>query len=109
MDGQVGIRVCSQSTLNLDVRENDVFDRMKLLRELHTRYLISSRLLCAWLADSLATANLAQTGFISQLIGDYLPDMARHVTIGRQCVRSICAKLKEVSCGSTFSIQLPTD
>jgi hypothetical protein len=100
MDGQVGIRVCLQSTLKWG--KLTVFNRMKLLRELHTRYLISSRLLCAWLADSLATANLAQTGFISQLIGDYLPDMARHVTIGRQCVRSICAKLKEVSCGSTF-------
>jgi mediator of RNA polymerase II transcription subunit 12 len=68
-----------------------------LLRELHARYLISTRLLTTWLADHLLVANLAQVGFIVQLIGSYVPDMTRHVVNGRICVRGACEKLHEVS------------
>lgn len=67
-----------------------------LLRELHARYLISTRLLTTWLADHLLIANLAQVGFIVQLVGSYIPDMTRHVVNGRICVRGACEKLKEV-------------
>jgi mediator of RNA polymerase II transcription subunit 12 len=70
---------------------------MILLRELHAKYLISSRLLTTWLADHLLTSNLAQVGFIVQLISSYIPDMARHVVNGRMCVRAACEKIKEVS------------
>ena len=68
-----------------------------LLRELHAKYLISTRLLTTWLADHLLTSNLAQVGFIVQLISSYIPDMARHVVNGRMCVRAACEKLQEVS------------
>jgi hypothetical protein len=67
-----------------------------LLCQLHARYLISTRLLTTWLADHLLTSNLAQVGFIVQLTGSYLPDMARHVANGRICVRAACEKLTEV-------------
>jgi mediator of RNA polymerase II transcription subunit 12 len=67
-----------------------------LLRELHAKYLISTRLLTTWLGEHLLTANLAQVGFIVQLVGNYISDMARHVVNGRICVRAACEKLKEV-------------
>jgi mediator of RNA polymerase II transcription subunit 12 len=67
-----------------------------LLRELHTRRLVSSRILTGWLADTLASVNLAQAGFVIQLIGSYLPDMAHHAINGRHCIRACCEKIKEV-------------
>jgi mediator of RNA polymerase II transcription subunit 12 len=69
----------------------------KLLGVLHTKYLVSSRLFTAWLADHLLTANLAQAGFIAQLITVYISDMARNVVNGRSCVRAACEKIREVS------------
>lgn len=72
-------------------------DRTKLLGNLHAKYLISSRLFTAWLADHLSTANLAQVGFIVQLTTTYLSDMSRHVVNGRICIRAACEKIREVS------------
>jgi mediator of RNA polymerase II transcription subunit 12 len=69
----------------------------KLLSNLRAKYLISSRLFTAWLADHLLIANLAQVGFIAQLISIYLADMSRHVVNGRTCIRGACEKIKEVS------------
>ena len=88
MAGQVGLYVSS----GVDV----AYSSTSLLRELHARYLISTRLLTTWLADHLLVANLAQVGFIVQLIGSYIPDMTRHVVNGRICVRGACEKLLEV-------------
>jgi mediator of RNA polymerase II transcription subunit 12 len=77
------------------------YSSTSLLRELHARYLISTRLLTTWLADHLLVANLAQVGFIVQLIGSYVPDMTRHVVNARICVRGACEKLNEVGpCGN---------
>ena len=75
-----------------------------LLRELHAKYLISTRLLTTWLADHLLTSNLAQVGFVVQLISSYIPDMARHVVNGRMCVRAACEKLKEVNYQSCYPL-----
>jgi hypothetical protein len=75
----------------------DDIPSMILLRELHAKYLISSRLFVGWLVDTLSSTNLAQIGFIASLFGDYLPEMARHVVIARQCVRVVLAKIDEVS------------
>lgn len=61
------------------------------------RQLISGRMLAGWLVDTLATANLAQIGFLLQLLGERLPEMGRHASIARLCVRVACAKLVEVS------------
>ncbi|KAK4684962.1 hypothetical protein P7C73_g5195, partial [Tremellales sp. Uapishka_1] len=72
---------------------------MTLLRKLHTRRLLSSRILCGWLADSLATSNLAQVGFMAQLITSYLPDMAHHLSIGRHSIRACCDKIIEIRAG----------
>ena len=69
----------------------------KLLRQLEDRQLVSGRILLGWLVDTLATANLAQIGFVLQLLGDRLPEMGRHAAIARVCVRVSCAKLVEVS------------
>jgi mediator of RNA polymerase II transcription subunit 12 len=69
---------------------------MKLLVQFRIKHLISTRLFVSWLADTLATANLAQVGFVAQLIGDLLPEMSRHTTIARVCVRAACAKIDEV-------------
>lgn len=66
------------------------------MRELHSRRLISNRTFLGWLADYLSLANLAQVGFIAQLIADYLPDMARHVWIGRLCLRAVCDKIQDI-------------
>jgi mediator of RNA polymerase II transcription subunit 12 len=49
-----------------------------------------------WLADYLLIANLAQLGFVAHLIGGFLPDMARHVLIGRHAVRAACNGLAYV-------------
>ena len=57
--------------------------RTKLLSNLRAKYLISSRLFTAWLADHLLIANLAQVGFIAQLTSIYLADMSRHIVNGR--------------------------
>lgn len=48
------------------------------------------------MADFLAAANLAQVGFIAQLISNYLSDVACHVPIGRVMIRAACQKIKEV-------------
>ncbi|WVQ83134.1 hypothetical protein IAT38_005272 [Cryptococcus sp. DSM 104549] len=68
----------------------------RLLHELHTRHLLSSRLFAGWLADHLSHVNLAQLGFLAQLIGDYLPDMADHLSSAKHCLRAACDKLKDV-------------
>nr|XP_019047064.1 hypothetical protein I302_03671 [Kwoniella bestiolae CBS 10118]OCF25994.1 hypothetical protein I302_03671 [Kwoniella bestiolae CBS 10118] len=68
----------------------------QLMRELHRRRLLSSRLLSGWMADYLGYANLAQLGFVVQMIGEYLGDMVEHVCNARQCVRNACEKLKEI-------------
>lgn len=67
-----------------------------LLRELHARHLISSRILTSWMGEYLPITNLAQTGFLAQLITTHLPDMVRHIVNARICVRAVCEKIKEV-------------
>jgi hypothetical protein len=81
-----------------------LIDSTELLRELHAKYLISSRLLTLWLADHLLTANLAQVGFIAQLVATYSSDMARHVVNGRVCLRAACDKIQEVSRGISWQL-----
>ncbi|WVQ98147.1 hypothetical protein IAU59_005269 [Kwoniella sp. CBS 9459] len=68
----------------------------RLMRELYNRRLLSSRILSGWLADYLNYANLAQLGFVAQMIGEHLPDMAKHLCNARYCVRAACDKLKEI-------------
>nr|XP_018265377.1 uncharacterized protein I303_01743 [Kwoniella dejecticola CBS 10117]OBR87535.1 hypothetical protein I303_01743 [Kwoniella dejecticola CBS 10117] len=68
----------------------------RLLRELHRRQLVSSRLLSGWMADYLGFANLAQVGFLAQLIGEYSGDLMKHLCNARHCLRNACEKLKEV-------------
>ncbi|WWD21578.1 hypothetical protein CI109_106064 [Kwoniella shandongensis] len=68
----------------------------RLMRELHTRHLLSSRLLSGWMADYLSHTNLAQLGFLAQLIGEYLQDMTNHQCNARHCVKAACEKLKEI-------------
>lgn len=69
---------------------------MVLLERLFGLRLISSRVLLGWLSDFLASANLAQLGLVAKLIGDYLPSVARHATIGRTCLRVACDRISEV-------------
>jgi len=73
------------------------FFSSKLLREMRARYLISTKILVAWLVDMLGIANLAQIGFITQLIGEHLPEISKHSSVARPCIRIVCAKLNEVS------------
>nr|XP_019005040.1 uncharacterized protein I203_01884 [Kwoniella mangroviensis CBS 8507]OCF68501.1 hypothetical protein I203_01884 [Kwoniella mangroviensis CBS 8507] len=68
----------------------------QLMRKLHRHQLLSSRLLSGWMADFLGYANLAQLGFLAQLIGEYLEDVTKHLCNARQCVRNACEKLKEI-------------
>ncbi|WVR04690.1 hypothetical protein IAU60_001701 [Kwoniella sp. DSM 27419] len=68
----------------------------RLTRELHKRDLVSTRLLTGWLADFLGQANLAQLGFVAQLVGAYLPDMIKHLCNGRHCLRGACQQIKEI-------------
>ncbi|KAK8847487.1 hypothetical protein IAR55_005345 [Kwoniella newhampshirensis] len=68
----------------------------RLMRELHTRHLLSSRLMSGWMADYLSHTNLAQLGFLTQLIGEYLQDMTNHQCNARHCVRAACERLKEL-------------
>lgn len=74
-----------------------------LVREAHTRRLISTRAMMAWLVEFLPICNLAQVGFIAQLIGDYLPDMLEHSISARHCIRVACDKVQEVSEGRRLS------
>ena len=78
----------------------------RLLRELRTRSLLSTRFLSSWMLDTLDAANLARLGFVLELIGEYLPDMSRHLPISRACVRAACAKIEEVChrCGISLMI-----
>lgn len=68
----------------------------RLLRALHTKHLISTRLFTGWLADHLTHVNLAQLGFLAQLIGEYLDDLVHHLGSARHCLRAACDKLVEV-------------
>ncbi|KLT44190.1 hypothetical protein CC85DRAFT_283709 [Cutaneotrichosporon oleaginosum] len=67
-----------------------------LLKQLNRKRLISQRQLVGWLADFLGQANLAQVGFVAQLIHENLNDVAESSSISRHCVRSACVKLKEI-------------
>jgi mediator of RNA polymerase II transcription subunit 12 len=71
-------------------------DRTTLFRELHALHLISSRIFTTWLAETLSLSNLAQVGFVTQLITAHLPDVVRHLISARLCVRAACEKVKEV-------------
>lgn len=68
----------------------------RLLRALHTKHLISTRLFTGWLADHLTHVNLAQLGFLAQLIGEYLDGLVHHLGSARHCLRATCDKLVEV-------------
>ncbi|TXT13184.1 hypothetical protein VHUM_01585 [Vanrija humicola] len=67
-----------------------------LLRELYRKRLIASRLLVSWLADFLGSANLAQLGFVTQLLHESLAYVSEYAYIGRHCVRAACAKIEEI-------------
>lgn len=58
--------------------------------------MISTRLFTGWLADHLTHVNLAQLGFLAQLIGEYLDDLVHHLGSARHCLRAACDKLVEV-------------
>ncbi|WVF69703.1 hypothetical protein IAT40_004482 [Kwoniella sp. CBS 6097] len=68
----------------------------RLMRELYIRHLLSSRILSGWLAEYLSHANLAQLGFVAQMIGEHLSDIAKHMCNARFCIRAACDKLKEI-------------
>ncbi|WRT64690.1 uncharacterized protein IL334_001624 [Kwoniella shivajii] len=68
----------------------------RLMRELHQRQLLSTRSLSGWMADFLGHANLAQLGFVSQLIGEYLGDMLKHICNARHCIKAACDKVNEI-------------
>lgn len=70
---------------------------MRMLHELRAKYLISTRIFISWLVDTLATVNLAQVGFVAQLLGVFLPQLSNHVVLARPCVRAACAKISEAS------------
>ena len=70
---------------------------------MRTKHLISTRIFVAWLVDMLSITNLAQVGFVTQLIGEHLPEISRHVSVARSCVRIACAKLNEVRGSSTMT------
>jgi mediator of RNA polymerase II transcription subunit 12 len=67
-----------------------------LLKQLYRKRLVSPRQLVGWLADFLGQTNLAQVGFVTQLIHENLTDVAESSSISRHCVRSACVKLKEI-------------
>jgi mediator of RNA polymerase II transcription subunit 12 len=66
------------------------------LKELHAEKLISVRILLSWLADQLSTCNLAQLGFVVQVLGEYLAEAAEHLSLARLIVRSTCHRIQEV-------------
>ncbi|RXK36282.1 hypothetical protein M231_06418 [Tremella mesenterica] len=66
---------------------------LSLFLELHSKRLLSNRIITSWLADQLASANLLQIGSLSQLVTFFLPHFARHVINGRQCVQAMCAAI----------------
>ncbi|WVO16601.1 hypothetical protein L204_104280 [Cryptococcus depauperatus] len=65
----------------------------RLLREMHAKNLLSNRLFSGWLAEHLSQVNLAQLGFLAQLVGEYLSDMIRHLDSARHCIRAACERL----------------
>ncbi|BEJ12006.1 hypothetical protein CspHIS471_0204660 [Cutaneotrichosporon sp. HIS471] len=67
-----------------------------LLKQLYRKRLVSPRQLVGWLSDFLGQANLAQIGFVTQLIHENLADVAESPSISRHCVRSACVKIKEI-------------
>ena len=66
---------------------------LALLQELKAKRLLSNRLFTSWLSDQLAAANLVQLPLLSRLVALFLPELARHVINGRQCVRALCSAL----------------
>lgn len=61
---------------------------------------MSSRILLSWLADQLSNCNLAQLGFVSQLLGGFLLDAVNNLSLARVIVRAACYRSKEVSHGT---------
>ncbi|ORY23991.1 hypothetical protein BCR39DRAFT_548068 [Naematelia encephala] len=69
---------------------------ISLLRELHSRRLISCRIFTGWLADNLASANLSQLTFVALLSAQYIAALARHVSHGRLWIRAALERIKDI-------------
>ncbi|ODO08687.1 hypothetical protein L198_00420 [Cryptococcus wingfieldii CBS 7118] len=68
----------------------------RLLGELDTKQLLSTRLFAGWLSEHLSHVNLAQLGFLLQVISKHLLDISKHQSSARHCLRAACEKLKEL-------------
>lgn len=78
---------------------------LALLLKLKVTRLLSNRMFTSWLSDQLASSNLVQLPFLSRLVALFLPEMARHVINGRQCIRALCSSLLAIQ-GSTAMANL---
>lgn len=67
-----------------------------MLAGLTARRLLSQFLLCGFLTDFLATANLAQTGFILRLLCDRIQELSDHTMIGKQCLTALLERIEEI-------------
>ncbi|WVQ75963.1 hypothetical protein IAR50_005599 [Cryptococcus sp. DSM 104548] len=68
----------------------------RLLRELHSQQLLSTRIFSGWLSDHLSHVNLAQLGFLLQVVSEHLLDISKHQSSARHCLRAACEKLQEL-------------
>lgn len=80
-----------------------------LLHQLYRKRLISPRQLASWLADFLGVANLAQLGYVTQLVHENLADVAEFPSIARHCVRSACGKIEEIRSSPAKDLMAKTE
>lgn len=58
--------------------------------------MVDSRVFLVWMVQQMKTCNLAQAGFVTRLVDEYLDDVLRCLPLAKPLVEACTNKLSEV-------------
>lgn len=90
------------SRIYTDLSQSDFAYSLKLLRKFYSEDLVDHKTFLTWLVQQMTTCNLAQAGFLTRLVDEYLADILTSRALSKPLVEACLAKLSEVSHSAEF-------
>ncbi|KAF6760086.1 hypothetical protein DFP72DRAFT_1031563 [Ephemerocybe angulata] len=82
---------------------------LKLLRTFYHEGLVDNRTFLVWMVHQMKTCNLAQAGFVTRLVDEYLSDVLTSLALAKPLVEACLNKLSEISSTSAQETLVNTE
>ncbi|KAJ3504486.1 hypothetical protein NMY22_g17908 [Coprinellus aureogranulatus] len=74
---------------------------LKLLRAFYHEGMVDSRVFLVWMVQQIKACNLAQAGFLTRLVDEYLDDLLKCLPLAKLLVEAMVNKLSEIMTTAT--------